>query len=92
MNQLVPSLHIGAIGGPEAAAAFGETLVEECRRGLSAVLPFKDAERAFLDLLLEKGEIDAKILTSDRSLQERIHAQPLLEWKALNVRRHKGLS
>jgi len=61
-------------------------------RGLSAVLPFNHAERAFLDLLLEKGEIDATILTSDRPLQERIRAQPLLEWKALNVRRYKGLS
>ena len=91
VNQLVPSLHIGAIGGPEEAASYGETLVEECRRGLSAVLPFNHAERAFLDLLLEKGEVDATILTSDRSLQERIQAQPLLEWKALNVRRHKGL-
>ena len=92
INQLVPSLHVGAIGGREEAATYGETLVEECRRGLSAVLPFKDAERAFLDLLLEQGKIDATILTSDRSLQERIQAQPLLEWKALNVRRHKGLS
>ena len=91
VNQLVPSLHIGAIGGPEAAASYGKTLVEECRRGLSAVLPFNHAERAFLDLLLEKGEIDATILTSDTPLQERIQAQPLLEWKALNVRRHKGL-
>ena len=91
-NQLVPSLHIGVIGGREEAATYGKTLVEECRRGLSAVLPFKDAERAFLDLLLETGEIDATILTSDRSLQKRIQAQPLLKWKALNVRRHKGLS
>lgn len=36
--------------------------------------------------------IDATILTSDKSLQERIQAQPLLEWKARNVRRYKGLS
>ena len=92
VNQLVPSLHIGVIGGREEGATYGKTLVEECQRGLSAVLPFKDAERAFLDLLLETGEIDATILTSDRSLQKRIQAQPLLEWKALNVRRHKGLS
>ena len=91
-SQLVPSLHISAIQGPEEATTYGEMLVEECRQGLSAVLPFKDAERAFLDLLLEKGRIDATILTSDKSLQERIQAQPLLEWKARNVRRYKGLS
>ena len=56
------------------------------------MLPFTDAERAFLDLLLDRGEVDASILTSDTTLRERIQAQPLLEWKALNVRRHKGLS
>ena len=92
VNQLVPSFHIGAIGGPEEATIYGKTLVEECRKGLSAVLPLTDAERAFLDLLLDRGEIDASNLTSDTALQQRIQAQPLLEWKALHVRRHKGLS
>lgn len=50
------------------------------------------SERAFLDLLLDKGEIDSTILTADSSLQQRIQKQPLLEWKAVNVRKHKGLS
>jgi hypothetical protein len=45
----------------------------------------------FLDLLLEKGEIVASALTRDKALQERIQRQPLLQWKALNVKRHKGL-
>jgi hypothetical protein len=49
-------------------------------------------EREFLDLLLDKGEIDSTILTADTALQERIQGQPILEWKALNVRRHKGLT
>ena len=91
-GQLVPALHAGAIHRPEEATTYGEMLVRECRQGISTVLPFTDAEGAFLDLLLEKGEIDASILTDDRSLQIRIQSQPLLEWKALNVRRHKGLS
>ena len=55
------------------------------------VLPFTDSERAFLDSLLDRGMIDAKLLTADESLQQRIQCQPLLEWKALNVRQHKGL-
>ena len=92
VNQLVPSLHIGAIGGPEEVARYGKTLVEECRQGLSAVLPFTDAERTFLDLLLDKGEVDASILTPDKSLQQRIQTHPLLDWKAVNVRRRRGLS
>ena len=67
-------------------------LVDECRQALSAVLPFNNAERQFLDLLLDKGEIDSAILTVDETLQKCIHQQPLLEWKALNVRQYKGLS
>ncbi len=56
VNQLVPMLHANAIQGPVEAAAYGETLINECRQGLAAVLPFTDAERAFLDLLLEQGK------------------------------------
>jgi len=61
-------------------------------KGKSAMWPFNDAEREFLDLLLDKGEIDSTILTTDVTLQKRIQRQPLLEWKALNVRRYKGFS
>jgi len=49
-------------------------------------------ETAFLDLLNGKGEIDATILTDNTDLQRRIQKQPMLQWKALNVKRHKGFS
>ncbi len=58
---------------------------------LETVLPLNDPEREFLDLLLERGEIDASALTPDKALQKRIQSQPLLQWKALNVKRQKGL-
>ena len=90
-RQLGPTLRTRQPREQEALAEYGAWLAEECRRALSIVLPFTEAECAFLDLLLERGEIDASILTSDMSLQQRIQAQPLLEWKALNVRRHEGL-
>lgn len=89
---LVPTLNrrfIEKIGSP---TEYGERLVKECQTKLEAVLPFKDPEREFLDLLLEKGEIDASVLTPDKALQERIQSQPLLRWKAFNVKRHKGLA
>jgi hypothetical protein len=73
-------------------ARYGKRLVKECRTKLAAVLPLKGAEREFLDLLLEKGEIDSSVLTPDKALQERIQSQPLLQWKALNVKRHRGLA
>ena len=91
-RQLVPLLRVEAIDDLEEAAIYRNSLVEECRQGLSAVLPFNDTERTFLDLLLDRGEIDASILTTDTSLQQQIQTQPLLKWKALNVRRHRGLS
>ena len=91
-QQLMPTLRVSTVGVQLKSAEYGTRLVEECREGLSAVLPLMDTERAFLDLLLDRGVVDATILTDDLSLQRRIQKQPLLEWKALNVRRHKGLS
>ena len=85
-------MRVNAVGVQAEPAEYGERLVRECREGLSAVLPFTDSERTFLDLLLEQGEIVPKLLTADESLQRRIQHQPLLKWKALNVRQHKGLS
>ena len=91
-RQLGPTLRARPPREQGSLVEYGAQLVEECKTALSAVLPFTDTERAFLDQLLDEGEIDAKLLTSDPSLQERIQTQPLLEWKALNVRRHRGLS
>ena len=89
-SQLLPALRGGAV--PEIdASTIGEALVGECRDALSVVLPLNEAEVAFLDLLLDGGEIDARILTSDVGLQRRIQAQPGLEWKARNVRTYRGL-
>ena len=90
-RSLIPILDISAIREHESPREFGARLVRECREGLSMVLPFNDAERKFLDLLLDRGEIDSTILTTDETLRERIQRQPLLQWKSLNVRQHKGL-
>jgi predicted nucleotidyltransferase component of viral defense system len=91
-RQLFPTLRLNAAEIQTPAADYGSRLVRECRQGLSAVLPFNDSERLFLDLLLDRGVIDPTLLTSKESLQRRIKSQPLLEWKAINVRRHKGLT
>ncbi|MDY0043010.1 MAG: hypothetical protein RBS57_22075 [Desulforhabdus sp.] len=91
-RQLAPTLRVNAAEAPSESAEYGMRLVKECREGLSAVLPFTSSERKFLDLLLDRGMIDATLLTADETLQRRIQCQPLLEWKALNVKRHKGLS
>ena len=90
-RQLIPTLRVNLPELQVESTEYGARLVKECRDGLSAVLPFSKAEREFLDLLLDRGKIDATLLTSDTALQKLIQGQPLLEWKALNVKRHKGL-
>ena len=81
---------LGAIQENGITEEFGRELIEGCRNILSKLLPFTDGEKKFLDLLLDKGEIDPTCLTDDTSLQDRIRKQLLLEWKAINVRQHKG--
>ena len=89
-SQLVPALRGDGMQAVDAVA-YGNSLVDRCQEALSELLPFNDEEQAFLDLLLDAGEIDASLLTTDATLSERIQAQPLLAWKAQNVRRHKGI-
>ena len=91
-SQLLPTLRAHTIDKKKGAGSYGEKLVTNCREALSAVLPFNANELDFLNLLLDKGEICPSLLTSDEKLQRRIQEQPLLQWKALNVRKHRGLS
>jgi hypothetical protein len=89
-NSLLPVLRENAVG-EQGRETWANNLVGECQEALSVVLPLEPNENEFLDLLLDHGEIDSTILTSDTTLQQRIQKQPLLEWKAVNVRKHKGL-
>jgi predicted nucleotidyltransferase component of viral defense system len=88
-RELLPLLRTPLLNN-EDPDEYGSRLVKECQQALDAVLPFAHPEIEFLNLVLDKGEIDPSLLTSDADLQERIRQHPLLEWKALNVRKHKG--
>jgi predicted nucleotidyltransferase component of viral defense system len=88
-NQLVPVIRRGfaeKMGKPRDWAA---RLVSECRRGLGVVLPMTPQEREFLDRLLDHGELEPHLLTNEVSMVTTIETHPLLQWKALNVRKHK---
>ncbi|MBT4033583.1 MAG: hypothetical protein HOB84_12960 [Candidatus Marinimicrobia bacterium] len=43
------------------------------------------------EVVLDKGKIDGSLLTPDQDLQQRIATHPSLNWKAINVKKHKGL-
>ena len=64
--------------------------MEECRQALGVLLPFNAGELEFLDGLLDHGDIVPNLLTADQALAQRIAIHPMLEWKAENVRQHKG--
>ena len=90
-SQLIPTLNTRVtdiIGTPRE---YGNLLVEDCKRGMESLLPFSDNEQEFLDLILDKGRIDGSLLTPDPDLQKRITVHPSLNWKDINVKKHKGL-
>jgi predicted nucleotidyltransferase component of viral defense system len=89
VNHLLPLLRRTALAPEETPAAWAGRLIEECCQALQIVLPLRPTEVAFLDRLLDDGEIMPTLLTGDAKLAERISQHPMLAWKALNVRRHK---
>lgn len=89
-DQLIPVIRRDFLDQAGSLEAWAANLVRECREAMKVVLPFSSAEREFLERILDYGEILPALLTSDEELQKRIVAHPLLQWKALNVREHKG--
>ncbi|SHJ62570.1 hypothetical protein SAMN02745216_01999 [Desulfatibacillum alkenivorans DSM 16219] len=90
-RQLTPTLRTIAAQDAETAEEYGRRLVEETKGALGFLFPFTDAEMEFLDRLLDHGEIHPALLTNDADLVVRLSDHPLLEWKAVNVRKHKGV-
>jgi predicted nucleotidyltransferase component of viral defense system len=88
-HQLLPLLRQSQRIGPAESEEWARGLVEACRKELERLLPFTDAEREFLDRLLDRGEIVPSLITPDAALADRIARHPLLGWKAQNVRKHK---
>lgn len=88
-NQLVPVVRKDFLAKASKPTAWGAQLIEECRRKLAIVLPLSAEEKEFLDRLLDRGEIEPAALTSDKDMAERIRTHPLLQWKAVNVRKHR---
>jgi len=88
MQQLVPMLQQGGRRAPdpeELSAQIGSRLEGAVER----LLAWSPAERRFLDQLHDEGMVEAKVLHADPAVQERIRTQPMLLWKAKNVRNHR---
>jgi hypothetical protein len=90
-NHLIPLLRRDYLTNTGEPGILGNRLLEECRQALDVVLPLSKTEMEFLNQLLEKGEINPSLLTTNKELAEGISRHPLLVWKALNVRQHKSI-
>jgi predicted nucleotidyltransferase component of viral defense system len=86
-SQLLPVLSTDVRNS--LGSCWPEQMVDTCRKRLSCLLPLTANEMEFLDQLLDYGEILPELLTEDTNLCDRIRTHPLLQWKALNVRRHQ---
>ncbi len=88
VNQLLPLLS-NAIR-ESLKPGWPEQMVATCRERLSELVCFTPNEAEFLDRLLDHGQVEPRLLTEDSALASRIRAQPLLQWKALNVQLHRA--
>ena len=89
---LLPMLRHEIKPATEDVEEWTAALVRDTRAQLGKLLPLRVEEVGFLDRLNDAGEIRPELLTEDDVLQERIRVNPGLQWKALNVRKHKGRS
>ena len=88
-NQLLPVVRKQFIES-DMSAEWAKRMIQECKDALDVVLPLRDNETAFLNSILDDGEIQPELLTDDAAMSDRISSHPLLQWKAVNVRQYKG--
>src|SRR5699024_3640648 len=75
-NQLLPVLSTHSVSRSTKPEKWAAQLVAECRDALSVVLPFSQAEREFLDRLLDRGKIRPALLGVDEGITERVQKHP----------------
>ena len=90
-NKLIPVLREAREPRPGDAVGLANHLAKELADVPQRLTRWTNEERAFLDSLLDHGELRPELLTADMDLQARIAAQPMLRWKQRNVRDHRGL-
>ena len=89
-SSLLPMVQARHVPPSKEVKEWCRRLVLACRNHLSRLFPFRPREKAFLRALLEEGEIQPELLTSDEELQERIRRNPGLLWKAYHVKIHRN--
>jgi hypothetical protein len=71
--------------------AWIEETVALCRERFAFLFDLTANEREFLDGVLDRGEINPDLLDVAPEIRARIGAMPMLAWKSMHVRKHRGL-
>jgi hypothetical protein len=88
-QNLIPVLRSEAVGMLEDGHEWAQRLVRETQENLARILPFNSDEQEFLEALLQRAQILPEHLTDDPAMIDTIRNQPMLHWKALNVRQFR---
>lgn len=88
-QQLVPMLRQEAAGSAPDPSELLAWIGRQQKATEERLLDWSSAERRFLDRLHDEGIVDAEALHRDPVIQDRVRAQPMLQWKAQNVRRFR---
>ena len=89
-RELEPMLRRSAAGAAPDLEALRRWMGDRLHSVAGSLLQFSDGERRFLDRLLDEGAIEPSLLHADPAMQQRVLAQPMLQWKARHVRQHRG--
>src|SRR3990167_8458508 len=89
-NMLIPLLRKADLVKRDNPKLWAEKILTECKSALENLFPFRENETHFLHELLENGKIDSSLITEDKLLQQKIHVNPALLWKAENVKQFKN--
>lgn len=88
-QNLLPLLRTSGSKSPPPVD-WAASMVAECRSALRVVLPMEDKQIAFLDQLLDHGRIQPNLLGVDKEFAAKIERHPMLQWKAMNVRKTRN--
>jgi predicted nucleotidyltransferase component of viral defense system len=89
-QQLIPMLQQGGNRSAPHPQELREQIGRELEGAVDRLLDWSLAERRFLDRLHDDGVVDAEALHTGKVVLERIRNQPMLLWKAQNVREYGG--
>ncbi len=86
-DMLVPLLRKKDIKEKSHSKDWANQILTECQSMLSVLLPLRDNESEFLNLLLDFGEIRPELICNDPDLCKKIQVQPALIWKSIHVKK-----